>query len=122
MRTALIVDDTALVRRIARKILEGFGFSCREAEDGTVALTRLKEEPADLVLLDWEMPNMNGMECLQAIRADDSIAQPRIIMCTTHNSFERIAAAIQAGADEYVMKPFDAEIISDKLRLTGFEV
>lgn len=115
MKSCLIVDDSRIVRRVIRRIIETHGFSVIEAEDGKQALDAVKTHPVDLVMLDWNMPVMNGLEFLQALRADTGITQPKVIFCTTENEFSKITAAMSAGADEYVMKPFDEAIILGKL-------
>ena len=116
---ALVVDDSRVVRKAARRILEGFGFAVREAEDGAQALLRLREAMPDLVLLDWNMPVLDGLGFLQAARAEHGPEQPLVMLCTTENSPERIMQALEAGAQEYVMKPFDAELLGGKLTQLG---
>lgn len=120
MKTCLIVDDSKIVRKVVRKIIESLGFAPLEAEDGAQALAQVKAQQVDVILLDWNMPVMDGLECLQKIRADSAInPQPVIIFCTTENEFSKIQTAIMAGANEYVMKPFDEQIIAGKLRQFG---
>lgn len=119
MKKCLVVDDSKVVRKVVRKIIEGLGFEVFEAEDGKLALEQLRATPVDVVILDWNMPVMDGLECMQTLRADASIAQPKVIFCTTENDFSKIQTAIMAGADEYVMKPFDEAIIAGKLRQIG---
>lgn len=116
---ALVVDDSRVVRKVARRILEGFGFAVREAEDGAQALLRLRDTMPDLVLLDWNMPVLDGIGFLQAARAEHGAEQPLVMLCTTENTPERIMQALEAGAQEYVMKPFDAAIIGGKLAQLG---
>jgi two-component system chemotaxis response regulator CheY len=115
----LVVDDSRVVRRVARGMLEGLGFAVSEAEDGAKALASCRAAMPDAVLLDWNMPVMDGMGFLRALRADHPSPTPRVILCTTETEIERIVEALEAGADEYIMKPFDAEILSDKLRQVG---
>lgn len=119
MPTCLIVDDSPTMRKIARKMLAGLGFDCSEAGDGAVALGMVKAAPPDLVLLDWNMPVLDGFSTLKAIRAEDQPSPVRIVMCTTNNDLEQLVAALEAGADEYVMKPYDADILADKLNAIG---
>jgi two-component system chemotaxis response regulator CheY len=114
-----VVDDSRVVRKAARRMLEGFGFAVREAEDGAQALLAVRDAMPDLVLLDWNMPVMDGLEFLQAARAEHGNERPLVMLCTTENTQERILQALQAGAQEYVMKPFDAEIIGGKLAQLG---
>lgn len=119
MKRCLVVDDSKIVRKVVRKIIESLGFEVVEAEDGKVALDQVRTTPVDVIILDWNMPVMDGLECMKAIRADAALSQPKIIFCTTENEFEKIQTAIMAGADEYVMKPFDEAIIGGKLRQIG---
>lgn len=118
MRTALIVDDSAFVRGKARSILEGLGFACREAVNGQEALDICRDFMPTLVLLDWEMPIMSGLGVATALRADPC-GGPKILFCSTHNDMAHIRQALEAGSDEYVMKPFDQDIIEHKLRNVG---
>lgn len=119
MKTCLIVDDSRIVRRVVRRIIESHGFSIEEAENGKQALDIVKSKPVTLILLDWNMPVMDGLEFMQHLRADSAITQPKVIFCTTENEFAKISTAISAGADEYVMKPFDETIILGKLEQLG---
>ena len=118
-RDCLVVDDSRVVRKAARRFLEGFGFQVREAGDGQEALTACREALPDLVLLDWNMPVMDGLSFLKAARAEHGPERPVVVLCTTENGFERIMQALDAGAQEYVMKPFDAEVLGDKLSQLG---
>jgi two-component system chemotaxis response regulator CheY len=119
MKSCLIVDDSKVIRKVARHILETLNFSVDEAEDGRQALSRVDEHVPDVVLLDWNMPVMGGMEFLRALRATDLKVQPKVVFCTTENDTAHIRAAIDAGADEYVMKPFDRETLQSKLQIVG---
>jgi len=119
VRECLVVDDSRVVRKAARRLLEGFGFMVREAEDGEKALTACRDSLPDLVLLDWNMPVMDGVTFLRALRAECGAAEPVVMLCTTENSAAKIMEALDAGAQEYVMKPFDAEILGDKLAQLG---
>ena len=118
-RNCLVVDDSRVVRKAARRFLESFGFQVREAGDGQEALLACREMLPDLVLLDWNMPVLDGLGFLKAARAEHGPDQPVVVLCTTENGFERIVQALEAGAQEYVMKPFDAEILGDKLSQLG---
>lgn len=111
----LIVDDSRTVRRIARRIVEGAGMRAAEAADGAEGLEACRLQRPDYVLLDWNMPRMNGIECLKAIRQEFGDTLPRVILCTTENDPEHIMTAIEAGAQEFIMKPFDAEILLGKI-------
>ena len=119
MRTCLIVDDSKVIRKVARHILETLDFSVDEAEDGRQALDRVEASLPDVILLDWNMPVMSGMEFLRALRQNEYAAQPKVVCCTTENDIAHIRAAIAAGADEYVMKPFDRDTLHSKLQIVG---
>jgi two-component system chemotaxis response regulator CheY len=119
MKNCLIVDDSKVVRKVARHILESLEISVSEACDGREALEHCQREQPDVVLLDWNMPVMTGMEFLQALSATKLPSRPKIIFCTTENGIGHIKAAVEAGADEYVMKPFDRETLESKLQLVG---
>jgi two-component system chemotaxis response regulator CheY len=118
MKTCLVVDDSKVIRKVARHILETLDFTVDEAEDGREALTRIDVHVPDVVLLDWNMPVMGGIEFLRTLRQRD-IDQPKVVFCTTENDAAHIRAAIDAGADEYVMKPFDRETLESKLQIVG---
>lgn len=120
MKTCLIVDDSKIVRKVVRRIFEGLSFNILEAENGKEAVQQVLANAVDVIILDWNMPVMDGMECMKEIRGNPSIvAQPKIIFCTTENEFSKIQQAIMNGADEYVMKPFDEAIIAGKLVQLG---
>jgi two-component system chemotaxis response regulator CheY len=119
MRHCLIVDDSKVVRKLERRIIEELGFEASEAEDGQQALEFCKTRKPDLILLDWHMPVMNGIEFLVALRALPDGNIPKIIFCTTESDMTNIMNALSKGADEYVMKPFDVEIIRGKLEQIG---
>jgi two-component system, chemotaxis family, chemotaxis protein CheY len=119
MKTCLIVDDSKIVRKVVRRIVEPLGFAILEAENGREAVDQTRANTVDVIILDWNMPVMDGMECMKEIRADASISQPKIIFCTTENEFSKIQMAIMNGADEYVMKPFDETIIAGKMVQLG---
>ena len=118
-KTCLIVDDSRVVRKVARRILEELSFTCDEAEDGKFALASVQKSMPALIILDWNMPNMNGLEFLIALRALSNGGSPKVIMCTTENDMSHIMQAMQNGANEYIMKPFDKEIVENKLSLIG---
>ena len=115
----LVVDDSRVVRKVARRLLESFGFTVREAEDGQQALDACRAALPDLVLLDWNMPVMDGMEFLRAARAEHGPDRPLVMLCTTENTLEKILLALDTGAQDYVMKPFDAQILGGKLEQLG---
>ena len=119
MKHCLIVDDSAVIRKVARRILEGLAFRVSEAEEGAQALAACRAEMPDAVLLDWNMPVMDGYEFLKALRQMPDGKTPKVVFCTTENDVAHIARAMHAGADEYVMKPFDKEIMAAKLEEVG---
>jgi two-component system chemotaxis response regulator CheY len=119
MAVCLVVDDSRVIRKVARRIVEDLGFVCEEAEDGQIALDFCKKEFPKAIMLDWNMPVMNGLEFLKALRALPGGDAPIVIFCTTENEMTKIQEAIMAGANEYIMKPFDAEIVSGKFSQVG---
>jgi two-component system chemotaxis response regulator CheY len=119
MKSCLVVDDSRVIRMVARKILEELNFEVIEAEDGKVALDTCNKSLPDAVLLDWNMPVMDGLEFLVALRQIPGNESVRVIFCTTENDLEHIQKAISAGANEYIMKPFDSEIIQSKFTQVG---
>jgi two-component system chemotaxis response regulator CheY len=119
MRTCLVVDDSGVVRKIARRILEGYGFAVREAADGSLALESCRQQMPDCVLLDWNMPVMNGIEFLKALRQEYGPVNPPVLFCTTENDISFIEQAIEYGAQEFIMKPFDADILMGKFAQVG---
>lgn len=119
MKSCLIVDDSKVVRMVARKILEGLQFQIEEAENGQVALEACQRNMPDAILLDWNMPVKNGLEFLQDLRAAPGGDHPVVVFCTTENDMSHIQKAIGAGANEYIMKPFDGEIIESKFSQVG---
>ncbi|UZW54266.1 response regulator [Sphingobium sp. JS3065] len=119
MKNCLVVDDSKVIRKVARHILESLDLAVSEAVDGRDALTQCESSLPDVVLLDWNMPVMTGMEFLQALPGAKLTGRPKIIFCTTENGIGHIKAAVEAGADEYVMKPFDRETLESKLSIVG---
>ena len=118
-RTALkflVVDDFSTMRRIVRNLLKELGFNnAEEAEDGVVALAKLRDGKYDVVVSDWNMPNMDGLTLLQSIRADAALKHLPVLMVTAEAKKENIIAAAQAGASGYVVKPFTAATLQEKL-------
>ena len=113
----LVVDDFATMRRIIRNLLKELGFSnVDEAEDGVSALAKLRAERFDFVVSDWNMPNMTGIDLLRNIRADDQLKALPVLMVTAEAKKENIIAAAQAGASGYVVKPFTAATLDEKLK------
>jgi two-component system chemotaxis response regulator CheY len=119
MKTCLVVDDSSVIRKVARRILEGLDFQIIEAEDGEKALQVCQLRLPEAVLLDWNMPNMDGYEFLRQLRRMPGGDRPRVVFCTTENDVSHIARALHAGANEYIMKPFDREIVEAKFQEVG---
>ena len=118
-KMCLIVDDSSVIRKVARRILENLGFKVIEAENGEQALSTCQNSMPDAILLDWNMPVMDGYEFLQSLRAMPTGARPKVVFCTTENDVAHIARALHAGANEYIMKPFDREIVTAKFHEVG---
>ena len=118
-KTCLIVDDSRIIRKVARRILEDLGFEVDEAADGAEALTYCMGLMPQVVLLDWQMPVMDGLSFLRRLRDLPGGRAPKVLFCTIETRAERIAEALSAGADDYVMKPFDGEILHSKLAEVG---
>lgn len=118
-KTCLIVDDSRIIRKVARRIVEGLGFEVDEAADGAEALTYCMAAMPHVVLLDWQMPVMDGLSFLRRLRDLPGGRSPKVLFCTIETRADRIAEALSAGADDYVMKPFDGEILHSKLAEVG---
>jgi len=119
MKSCLVVDDSRVVRKVARKILEELNFTCSEAEDGRQAVEACQKAMPDAILLDWNMPVMTGIEFLRRLRRMEGGDQPKVVFCTTENDLAHIQEALSAGANEYIMKPFDSDIIQTKFAQVG---
>ena len=119
MKTCLVVDDSSVVRKIARRILEEMDFEITEAEDGAQALEVCKNTMPTAVLLDWNMPVMDGYEFLGRLRELPGGELPKVVFCTTENGMDHISRALHAGANEYIMKPFDKDIVTAKFQEVG---
>jgi len=119
MKNCLIVDDSRVVRKVARKILEELGFQCDEVEDGKQAYDYCENKMPDVILLDWNMPVMTGIEFLRELKKHPRGGEPKVVLCTTENDFSFIQEALNAGADEYIMKPFDSDIVEGKFKQIG---
>ncbi len=119
MKSCLIVDDSKVVRTVARKILEDLDFEIVEAADGQAAMEECNRRMPDAILLDWNMPVMDGIEFLRALRKSAGGDAPMVVFCTTENDMAHIQTAIAAGANEYIMKPFDSDIIQSKFAQIG---
>ncbi|MGE7198534.1 response regulator [Brevundimonas naejangsanensis] len=118
-KTCLIVDDSRIIRKVARRILEDLAFEVQEAADGAEALEVCVGAMPDVVLLDWQMPIMDGMTFLGRLRALPDGRDPKVLFCSVETRADRIAEALSAGADEYVMKPFDGDILQSKFAEVG---
>ena len=119
MKSCLVVDDSKVVRMVARKILEGLNFQIVEAENGKLAMEECAKAMPDAILLDWNMPVMSGIDFLRQLRKMDGGQTPIVVFCTTENDIQHIQEAITAGANEYIMKPFDGAIVAGKLQSLG---
>ncbi len=119
MKQCLIVDDSRVVRTVAGRIIRDLSFEVSEAGDGAEALSKCRENMPDAILLDWNMPVMNGIDFLRALRREENGKDPVVVFCTNENDAEHISEAIRSGADEYIMKPFDADIVESKFSETG---
>jgi two-component system chemotaxis response regulator CheY len=114
-----VVDDSRVVRKVARRMLEQHGFTVMEAEDGARALDAVRAHMPDAVLLDWNMPIMNGIEFLRALRLEFGPDRPPVLFCTTESEISFVERAIEAGAQEFIMKPFDEDILMGKFGQVG---
>ena len=119
MKSCLIVDDSRVVRKVARRILEDLHFNIEEAADGKLALDACLKKMPDVVLLDWNMPVMSGIDFLRQLRRAPGGDSPVVVFCTTENDIQHIQEAIGAGANEYIMKPFDSDILQAKFAQVG---
>jgi two-component system chemotaxis response regulator CheY len=112
----LIVDDFATMRKVIRNLLKQGGFeNVAEAEDGAAAFKLLKSQPVDFVISDWNMPNMSGLELLKAVRADEELKEMPFLMVTAEALKDNIVAAVKAGVSNYIVKPFTAEVLNEKI-------
>jgi two-component system chemotaxis response regulator CheY len=119
LRTCLVADDSRVIRKVARRILEDAGFDVAEAADGMEALAWCRTSMPEAILLDWNMPVLNGLEFLQQLRREPGGDKPIVVFCTVENTPERIAKAFACGANEFIMKPFDSEILESKFAEVG---
>lgn len=115
MKSCLIVDDSRVIRKVARRIVESLRYEVTEAADGLEALAVCRSAMPEIVLLDWYMPVMDGLEFLRRLRSLPEGDAAIVVVCSSETDASRIAEALAAGADEYVMKPFDADILAAKL-------
>lgn len=115
----LVVDDSTTIRKVIGRMFEKMDFEIREAENGQVALEACIQEMPQVIMLDWNMPVMSGIDFLRELRKTPGGDAPKVILCTTENEFEAIQTAMSEGANEYIMKPFNEEIIKEKLEIVG---
>jgi two-component system chemotaxis response regulator CheY len=118
-RTCLLVDDSRMIRKVARRIVESVGYTVIEAENGEEGLARCRTAMPDLVITDWNMPVMSGIEFVTALRAIPTARPPKVVFCTTNSGARDIHKGIDAGADEYVIKPFDEAALVSRLQAVG---
>ena len=119
MKTCLVVDDSRVIRKVSRRILEELGFEVAEASDGVEAMAWCNAVMPDAILLDWQMPGMDGLEFVRRLRREPGGDRPKVVFCSVENDIERIREALDGGADEYIMKPFDGDIVAAKLAYVG---
>ncbi|WP_411288397.1 response regulator [Phenylobacterium sp.] len=119
MNTCLVVDDSRVIRKVARRILEDLGFEVAEASDGLEALAWCSAVMPQAILLDWHMPVMNGIDFLRRLRQEPGGDAPKVVFCSVENDLARIREALDSGADEYIMKPFDGDIVAAKFAYVG---
>ena len=118
-KTCLIVDDSKMIRRVATRMLKDLKFDPSEAGDGREAMSLCRSNMPDAILLDWNMPVMDGLSFLKALRKEPGGKDPVVVFCTAERDVKKIAEALDAGADEYVMKPFDSDILESKFSEAG---
>ena len=119
MKRCLVVDDSRIIRKVTRKILEGLNFSVEEAEDTAGALEICRREMPEAVLLDANIPGMSCVEFLRSLRSEKNGTKPTIVLATVENNLSQITEAVTAGANEYVLKPFDSDVIAQKFADVG---
>ena len=119
MKQVLIVDDSPIVRKYAKRILEEMSFTTRDASDGHIALQECSVQMPDAILLDWHMPVLDGLGFLVSLRKMPNGSYPKVVFCTSENNTDSIARAMNAGANEFIMKPFDKLIMQSKFEEIG---
>lgn len=122
MKHCLVVDDSRVIRTVARRIMEDLKYTVEEAEDGMAALRAVRDKMPDLIFLDWNLPTMKGTDFVKSVRGQQDGGHPVILFCTTENDVTEVAHAMAAGANEYVMKPFDGSIVRAKLAEIGVTI
>jgi two-component system chemotaxis response regulator CheY len=119
VKTCLVVDDSQVVRKVARRLLEDLGFAVAEAGDGMEALAWCRAMMPELILLDANMPLMSGFDFLRRLRLEPGGRAPKVVFCSAETNLDRIREALDAGAVEYIIKPFDGDIVAEKLAMAG---
>lgn len=119
MKHCLVVDDSRVIRTVVRRIMEELHYSVAEAEDGMTALRSVREKMPELIFLDWNLPTMKGVEFVKSVRGQQNGDHPVILFCTTENDATEVAHAMAAGANEFIMKPFDGTLVRSKLAEIG---
>ena len=119
VKTCLVVDDSRVIRKVARRIIEEMGFEVAEAGNGIEALAWCRGVMPDAILLDWNMPAMNGIDFLRQLRRERGGEHPTVVFCTVENDPEHIRHALDCGASEYIMKPFDSDIVQSKFAMAN---
>jgi len=119
MTSCLVVDDSRMIRRVASRILKDLKFETSEAENGQDAINKCRVDMPDAILLDWNMPVMDGLSFLKELRSEPEGKTPVVVFCTAERDILKITEALEAGADEYIMKPFDSDIIESKFQQAG---
>lgn len=119
MPKCIIADDSKIIRSLLTKIMENFGFDVLEAEDGDEILELLIREAPQLIISDWTLPGIDGIDVLYKIREDRKIEQPKFLFCSSNSEINIMKQALDGGADDYIMRPFDEEIIGSKLAILG---
>ncbi len=119
MPSCLIADDSKIIRMVLSKIMTNLGFDVIEAEDGEDVVQQWRKTPIDVIIMDWRLPLIEGIDVLYMIRSETKMQQPKIIFCSSVTDEAKIREALQGGADDYIMKPFDEEIIETKIAMLG---
>jgi len=119
VRTCLVVDDSRIVRKVARRLLEDLDFAVAEAAEGMEALAWCRAMMPDLILIESAMPEMGGIEFLRRLQLEPGGRAPKVVFCSTDADLDHMRAALDAGAAEYIIKPFDGDLIAEKLAMAG---
>ena len=122
MKHCLVVEDSRVMRTVARRIFEELKFDIGEAEEGMAALRAVRDKMPDVIFLDWNLPSMKGLDFVRSVRGQHDGGHPVILFCTTESDPGEIASAMAAGANEYVLKPFDGSSVRAKLADIGVTV